>query len=263
MTRARKMIWATALALASFPGCARQPVERIEWTAMGTVAAVQTRGAEAEARSKAVAAAKSAFADVARLLDAHDPDSELSRLAPLPDAELPGRCSPRMRPCYAAALELKRRSGGAFNPRWRGAGTLDFGAIAKGFAVDLAAAAAAGAGDALVDLGGNLKSVRGEWRVGVAGSDAVLVLTNGMACATSAEYFRGKHIRDGRTGLAVSNDVASVTVVHPTSALLADGLSTALFVLGREEGERLLRECCPEAKAIWLEKTSQANGKEH
>ena len=236
-------------------GCARQPIERVEWTTMGTVAAVQTRGADVEGRSNVVVRAKAAFADVERLLNAHDPDSELSRLATLPDVALLERCSPQMRPCYERALALKRQSGGAFNPRWRGVGTLDLGAIAKGFAVDLAAAAVPdGDGDVLIDLGGNLKSVRGAWRVGVAGGDAVLVLTNGMACATSAEYYRGKHIRDGRTGLAVSNDVASVTVVHPTSALLADGLSTTLFVLGREAGGRFLRDHCPEAKAIWIEK---------
>lgn len=246
-------------------GCARQPVERVEWTAMGTIAAVQTRGVGAEGRSNLVARAKAAFADVERLLDVHNPNSELSRLAALPDAALIERCSPRMRPCYATALTLKQRSGGAFDPRWRGAGTLDLGAIAKGFAVDLAAtaAAASGDGDALIDLGGNLKSVRGAWRVGVAGSDAVLVLTNGMACATSAEYFRGKHIRDGRTGLAVSNGVASVTVIHPSSAMLADGLSTTLFVLGREDGERMLRRHYPEARAIWIERSTQAKGKEH
>ena len=72
-----------------------------------------------------------------------------------------------------------------------------------------------------------------------------------MACATSAEYYRGKHIYDGRTGQAVSNGVTSVTVVHPTSAMLADGLSTTLFVFGKEEGERFLKANFPEARAYW------------
>ena len=56
---------------------------------------------------------------------------------------------------------------------------------------------------------------------------------------------------DGRTGPAVSNDVFSVTVVHPTSAMLADGLSTILFILGREKGEAFLRTHHPEAYAVW------------
>ena len=63
--------------------------------------------------------------------------------------------------------------------------------------------------------------------------------------ATSAEYFRGKHIHDGRTGFPVSNDVASVTVRCP-SALWADGLSTTLFVLGPDAGKRFLRTRLPE-----------------
>ena len=145
-------------------------------------------------------------------------------------------------------------SGGAFNPRWRGPKTLDLGAIAKGFAVDVASGLEIGNGRGeavLLDLGGNLKSIRGEWKVGIAGSDVVLTLTNGMACATSAEYYRGKHIYDGRTGQAVSNGVTSVTVVHPTSAMLADGLSTTLFVFGKEEGERFLKANFPEARAYW------------
>ena len=73
----------------------------------------------------------------------------------------------------------------------------------------------------------------------------------GAACATSAEYYRGKHIYDARTGRPVSNDVWSVTVVHPTSAMLADALSTILFIYGREEGERFLARHYPEARAIW------------
>jgi thiamine biosynthesis lipoprotein len=79
-----------------------------------------------------------------------------------------------------------------------------------------------------------------------------IVLTNGMACATSGEYERGKHIYDGRTGLAVTNNLVSVTVVHPSSAMVADGLSTTLFVLGVEAGERFLKAHHPEATAYWI-----------
>ena len=107
----------------------------------------------------------------------------------------------------------------------------------------------------LLDLGGNLKVVSGEWRTGIRnphGEMRTILLTNGMACATSGEYERGKHIYDGRTGAAVSNDLISVTVVHPSSAMLADGLSTTLFVLGKEDGERFLHEHYPEAEAHWI-----------
>ena len=156
-----------------------------------------------------------------------------------------------VRPCYEAAFKLMHESGGAFNPRWRGPKTLDLGAIAKGFAVDVAAKDCyADHADALIDIGGNIKAVRGEggshrpWRTGVmdpngGGFAAVVELREGEALATSATYYRGNHIYDGRTGLAVSNGVASVTVLC-NSAMWADGLSTTLFVLGPDEGKKFL-----------------------
>ena len=255
-----------AFGLALLSACSSNgPVERREWTVMDTVAAVQWKGGglsaeEAEALRSQVAAV---FARVERLLDAHDPDSELSRLAALPDEEILMRCEPSVRPCYAAAFRLRDETGGLFNPRWRGAGTLDLGAIAKGHAADLAAEAVgrtAAKAAVLIDLGGNLKAVSGRWVTAVSLPDDMAApeerpetfdLAAGNACATSGEYYRGAHIRDGRDGSAVSSGVVSVTVVHPTSAMLADGLSTVMFLLGRERGERFLRAHYPEARAIW------------
>ena len=229
-------------------GCGRKPAEHVEWTTMGTVASFLCRDADGLGRVTEVMAA---FKDVETLLNAHDPDSELSRLAAFPEEEILARCDERVRPCYEMAFRLMRESEGAFNPRWRGPASLDLGGIAKGFALDLAAERI-GAQDAMIDLGGNLKACGGEWKVGVYGeADSRLRLEPHQACATSAEYARGKHIYDGRTGLAVTNDVYSVTVVHPDSAMLADGLSTILFIFGREEGEEFLRKHHPEAWAIW------------
>jgi len=227
------------------PGCSRAKVDRVEWVVMGTVAAVQTRGGSPEDwKNDAGRTVRERFQAVNDEFNAHDPNSTVRRL---------GTCSPFGWPCQACAQTLCEQSGRAFNPRWRADGRLDFGAIAKGFAVDIAAAAVTNAaGDMLIDLGGNLKSVRGSWQVGIAESDLVLTLTNGMACATSAEYYRGRHIRDGRTGEPVTNGVYSVTVIHPSSAMLADGLSTTLFVLGKEKGEAFLRAHYPEATAYWI-----------
>ena len=226
------------------------PVERLEWPVMGTVAAVQAKGRGARADAAAARrAVQASFKAVEALLNAHDPASEVSRLARLSDAEAEARCAVETRPCYAAAFSLARASGGAFSPRWRGPGTLDLGAIAKGFAVDLASGAVRGNADALVDLGGTLKAVRGVWTAGVKDPcggrvAAVVTLRPGEALSTSATYFRGAHVFDGRTGRPVSNGVASVTVLA-SSALWADGLSTALFVLGPDAGERFLREALP------------------
>lgn len=237
-----------ALALCAALGCARKRPERIEWTTMGTTAAFLCRDKADLPLAQTVIAV---FGEVERLMNAHDPDSELSRLAPLPDEEVLARCDARMRPCYEAAFRLMRETGGAFSPRWRGPATLDLGGIAKGFALDLAAEAI-GERDVLLDLGGNLKVCGGEWKVGVYGKEGeVRRLASGEACATSGEYARGKHIYDGRTGAAVSNTIFSVTLIHPGSATLADGLSTILFILGQEKGEAFLRAHHPDATALW------------
>ena len=257
MNRRMLGVLASLVILSGLVGCGKPKVERVEWPVMGTIAAVQTRGAAPEETAAIVREVKGVFSKVEKLLNAHDPNSELSRLAALPEAEILKRCDESVRPCYEMAFDLMRKSGGAFNPRWRGTNTLDLGAIAKGFAVDEAVACCGGScagGDKLLDLGGNLFAVRGKWRTGIAGTEAVIPLSEGFACATSAEYYRGKHIYDGRTGQAVSNGVVSVTVEVAGSAMAADGLSTTLFVLGPEEGKRFLDEKWKTVgvQAIWF-----------
>lgn len=244
-----------------FAGCHEPPeVESLGWLAMGTAAQISFKTADgpcAVNEGHVFGEVKDVFEKVERKLSIWRPDSEISRYISI------DQVSVETRPCYEAAFRLQRSSGCAFNPFWRGAGKgPDLGAIAKGFAVDLAAERLAhgdmAGRDMLIDLGGNLKVVRGTWRTGIrdpsrsCGIVKSILLTNGMACATSGEYERGKHIYDGRTGAAVTNDVASVTVVHPSSAMLADGLSTTLFVLGREKGEAFLKEYHPEATAHWV-----------
>ena len=215
---------------------------------MGTVAAVQVRGGDIAAVRSVVQAA---FEDVRREFDAHDPESAIRRL---------GGCTDFGRPCHDCALRLKEASGGAFDPCWRKDGRLDYGAIAKGFAVDVAAERLASAisdgQDVLIDLGGNIKSVRGEWKVGIrdpagSGMCETVGLGEGESLATSALYFRGRHIYDARTGAQVSNDVASVTV-RCRSAMLADGLSTTLFVLGVDAGREFVSRFAPDASALFV-----------
>lgn len=238
-------------------GCgARSDVDSLEWTAMGTVARVSFKDVDDRGKRNCCAEVRDVYAAIEAKLSIWDPDSEISRYTSL-DA-----VTPAMRPCYEAAFLLQRQTDGVFNAFWRGAGKgPDLGGIAKGFAVDIAAerlAASGVGGSMLVDLGGNLKVVSGEWRTGIrdpsekGGIVKVITLTNGMACATSGEYERGKHIRDGRTGMPVTNGVLSVTVVHPSSAMIADGLSTALFAMGRETGEKFLERHYPEATAYWI-----------
>jgi len=140
--------------------------------------------------------------------------------------------------------------------------TLDLASIAKGFGVDAVAAVIRKEGyhDFLVEIGGEVvaSGVRKDglpWVVGinrpVPGNPAnavyrALSLSNG-AMATSGDYrifselngIRYSHVIDPRTGYPVRNRVASVSVVAP-DCTLADGLATALMVLGVEDGLALV-----------------------
>lgn len=136
--------------------------------------------------------------------------------------------------------------------------TLDLGAVAKGLAIDTAARELQPFADFSIDAGGDLylggSDPLGEpWRVGIrhprfenALIDSILV--SNQAVCTSGDYERGRHILDPRTGEpAVS--VASATVVAPT-AMLADALATAAFVLGPEQGIALLERVGVEGQIV-------------
>jgi len=132
---------------------------------------------------------------------------------------------------------------------------LDLGAVAKGLAVDLAAKELEGYANFAIDAGGDLV-VRGRnpgggpWRIGVLhprrgeGLSCVLAVTNAAIC-TSGDYARRPagapgehHLINPRTGRSPT-EMASATVIAPT-AVLADALATAAFVLGPRRGRRLL-----------------------
>ena len=132
---------------------------------------------------------------------------------------------------------------------------LDLGAIAKGLAIDLAARELGPFENFAINAGGDLylggRNQNGEpWSIGIRHPrrdheliDSVRV--SDRAVCTSGDYERlspandrNHHILDPRTG-TTADGVASVTVVAPT-AMLADALATAAFVLGPADGIRLL-----------------------
>ncbi len=126
--------------------------------------------------------------------------------------------------------------------------TLDLGAVAKGFALDMAARELQAFEDFAIDAGGDLY-LRGSnpngrpWSVGIRhprhdGECIESLCVSDQAVCTSGDYERGRHILDPRTGEA-ADSAASVTVLAPT-AMMADALATAAFVLGPVEGIRLL-----------------------
>ncbi|MDN3652172.1 FAD:protein FMN transferase [Thalassotalea ponticola] len=133
---------------------------------------------------------------------------------------------------------------------------VDLSAIAKGFAVDMVADLLEQQGhhNYLVDIGGEMrlkgKKLNGQaWRIAVekpiSGTRAVqkVIMPGDNAVATSGDYrnyfeeggVRYSHTIDPTTGWPISHKLVSVTVVHP-SAMTADGLATAIEVMGPEKG---------------------------
>ena len=137
----------------------------------------------------------------------------------------------------------------------RGPLTLDLGAVAKGFAIDLAARTLADYPGFAINAGGDIfaaghSSSGGAWNIGIRhprqlGAIVDSVAVSGSAVCTSGDYERqaattgDSHILDPSTGNPAGL-VASATVVAPT-AMVADAFATAVFVLGPERGISLLK----------------------
>jgi thiamine biosynthesis lipoprotein len=136
---------------------------------------------------------------------------------------------------------------------------LDFGAFAKGYAVDLAIQRLRdfGIDNAIINAGGDLRAIGGKgkapWRVGIRhpqgqGVLAALEVSGDESVFTSGNYERYRefegvhynHILDPRTGMPVDG-VTSVTVIHDNGAI-ADAAATALVVAGPEAWHRIAKQ---------------------
>ncbi|MEO0226289.1 MAG: FAD:protein FMN transferase, partial [candidate division WOR-3 bacterium] len=144
--------------------------------------------------------------------------------------------------------------------------SIDLGGIAQGYAVEcvINRLKARGIRSALVNIGGEVmaygqKPDGGKWQIGIKhprrpGIIKTITLDN-EAVATSGDYekflmIKGKrypHIIDPRTGMP-ARGLISVTIVAP-DATTADGLATAIFVLGPVKGKTLL-DSLPTVKGI-------------
>jgi FAD:protein FMN transferase len=131
----------------------------------------------------------------------------------------------------------------------------NFGGIAKGYAVDRAIEVlqAQGISSAMVNAGGEIRSYGGGWVVGIQhprrSSEMIARIRPGdLAVATSGDYEqyfevdgqRYHHLLDPHTGYPAWG-VQSVTVIAP-NCTDADGLSTAAFILGPDEGLALIEQ---------------------
>ncbi|WP_028079327.1 FAD:protein FMN transferase [Solimonas soli] len=184
----------------------------------------------------------------------------------------------------AAALAVSgwrklRFDAGQRRARQPGGLRLDLSAIAKGYAVDRVCAAldAAGVEHYLVEAGGELRG-RGckpdgmPWWVTIERPPAAgalpeaLIALHGLAIASSGDYRRGfdsdgrryAHTLDPRSGWPPRDGPSAVTVVH-RSCMQADGLATALGVLGVDQGEAYARRHDVAALLVWRD----ADGRWH
>ncbi|MDR2648450.1 MAG: FAD:protein FMN transferase [Clostridiales bacterium] len=155
--------------------------------------------------------------------------------------------------------------------------SLDVGAIAKGYALELAVkdAQAMGMMSAIINMGGNivavgkpLDGVRQRWGVGVQNPDLIVsrtrgddpildtVFVNDRAVVSSGDYqryyivdgVRYNHIIDPET-LMPAGRYASVTVIHGDSGI-ADYISTALFIADESKGRAICKK--NGAEALWV-----------
>lgn len=139
--------------------------------------------------------------------------------------------------------------------------------IAQGYAADAAMRVmrAHGVEHALIDAGEfsahGTNAENAPWRIGIQHPrerDAFAALTQlkNRCLATSGDYetvfsddFSRHHILDPHTGMS-PDELASVSVLAPT-AMSADALSTALFVLGAKRGMEFLRHY-PDTDALLI-----------
>jgi thiamine biosynthesis lipoprotein len=152
------------------------------------------------------------------------------------------KANPRMSDIQVDGIMLR-----CTNPRAK----LDFGAIGKGYGIDLAIGhlRELGIHNVIINAGGDLRAIGDRdgqpWRIAIrrptGGVFAILKVSGDESVFTSGDYernfvYEGKtyhHIIDPRTGWPAEG-TRSVTVVH-TDATTADAAATAIFVAGPKE----------------------------
>lgn len=160
-----------------------------------------------------------------------------------------------------ALVDYRRLEVDAAAPRARKNGELriDVNGIAQGYTVDCLAKiiAAHGYRDFMVEVGGELRlagtnAAGRPWRIGIEqpadtrGAVRQAIGGSNIAITTAGDYHdyyerdgvRYSHTIDPATGRPIAHELASVTVIT-SDAAYADGMDTALEVLGPERGYAL------------------------
>ena len=149
--------------------------------------------------------------------------------------------------------------------------TLDVGAIAKGYAVEMLAKELQEKGITgyLINVGGNVRTIGPKadgqpWTIGIenpqddeATPHLALLALSDYSLVTSGSYQRFYMVNGQRYHHIISQETLmpargyqSVSVVCPNSGM-ADALSTALFCMTLEQGQRLV-ESLASVEAMWV-----------
>jgi thiamine biosynthesis lipoprotein len=154
---------------------------------------------------------------------------------------------------------LQRGSEGSFS-RNSPLCELDFGAIAKGYAIErgMQTLQSHGINHAIINAGGDIKVIgtHGErpWQIGIrhprnSGEVITTIEAAGeISIVTSGDYeryfnYQGRryhHILDPHSGMPATKSRSATIIV--SNATLADAWSTALFVMGHEQGLPLIEK---------------------
>ncbi len=156
---------------------------------------------------------------------------------------------------------------------------IDLGGIGKGYTSQrvMEVFRQAGVRSGMVSLGGNVQCLGTKpdgspWRIGIQapwkseGEIAAVVEVEDQAVITSGGYERyfvdeatGEtycHILDPKTGCPVKSDLASVSIVS-ADGMLADGLSTSLYIMGLERAQDFWRAHSEQFQALLIDNDGQ------
>lgn len=267
----RRFLAVSAAALTASP--TRAETARWRGVALGAEAEITLRGDPVGAE-RALAAARRTMAEAEALFSLYREDSALSRL----NREGRLKPPPRFADLIALCDRLWRATDGRFDPTvqplWGALATggdaaaarrligwdrvevadevvlaqgqaLTLNGVAQGFATDMVAEALAaeGFGETLVNIG-EFRAGEGDWRVGVADPNGGLLriaTLHRSAIATSSPMVMalgdGSHIIGPNGETPVWNTVS----IEAKTAALADGLSTGLCLVGKDEAVRMAR----------------------
>lgn len=150
---------------------------------------------------------------------------------------------------------------------------LDFGGIAKGYTSDeiMKIFKENGIESGIINLGGNVHTLGTKadgslWKVGIQNpygdeeylgvleiADKAVITSGGYERYFEKDGIIYHHIIDPATGYPADNELQSVTIVS-NDGVLADGLSTALFVMGLDKAIKFYRDNSEDFDVIMMTK---------